>query len=96
MSHQRASELLNLLKQSEVVQQLLTRKRKSCRDPAGRGSITAYHVDLVSREKLPEEQHIAVLKKAAEEGLTAAQTRDVADAFKRVERGAIVVTELSC
>lgn len=32
--------------------------------------LTESHVRFVRREKLPPEQHIAILKKAAEEGLT--------------------------
>jgi ParB/RepB/Spo0J family partition protein len=47
--------------------------------------ITEFHVRAIRDVGLSDEDKIAVLNKAAREGLTAAQTRNVALAFKRVE-----------
>jgi ParB family chromosome partitioning protein len=85
MIQQTANRLLKLLEEPEEVQQMLTRPIGNHTRRVNSGSITAKHVELIRGAKLSESDRIAVLNKAAREGLTAAQTREVADAFKRVE-----------
>lgn len=78
MSRGQVSRLLSLLDESEEVQQLLV-------TPAGvtigdtSGAITERHVREARRSGLSETDRVTVLRKAAREGLTAAQTREGAD-----------------
>lgn len=90
MSQNRISVLMKLLEEPEEIQQLLTKPLAGVPDRNASKVITAYHVELVRPVKLSDSDRITVLQKAAKEGLTAAQTRDVAEAFK----GAALVTEL--
>lgn len=68
-------KLLALLEEPKEIQQMLTQPPAGVSRGHTSGTITAKHVEQVRAEKLPQEQHIAILKKAAEEGLTASQAR---------------------
>ncbi len=77
MSQGQASRLLALIKEPEPIKQILRENNSQ--------GITERHVRevrAVISDKADEPVKIAVIEKAAAEGLTAAQTRQVAEAVK--------------
>lgn len=78
-SPNRVGEMLFLLDEPVEVQ------RKVRKGKGGRGEsdgITEYHIRAVRRSGLQDEDRTAVIKKAASEGLTASQTRKIAESVK--------------
>jgi len=75
------SRYMALLRESSSVQNLVTRAEQggvsTARIP--KGKVTISHIDEVRESGLEEKYRTAVIRKAAKEGLTADQTRRVAD-----------------
>lgn len=82
MSQSQVVKLLKLLEEPIEVQQLLTEPTTTYSNGITPKILTESHVRAVRAEHLPKEQHIQVLQKAAEEGLTAQQAREEAQDLK--------------
>lgn len=76
----RLGRLLALLEEPKKIQELIGQPGVAIGNHLG--SLTESHIREVRAEQLPKEQHIQVLQKAAEEGLTAQQARKEAHDLK--------------
>ncbi|MGD0575519.1 MAG: ParB/RepB/Spo0J family partition protein [Anaerolineales bacterium] len=69
-----------LLTESPQIQKMIVRGADVVGAP--KGTVTEHHIRLVRQSGLPQSDREAVIKKAAKEGLTADQTRRVAETVK--------------
>jgi ParB family chromosome partitioning protein len=78
------SRYMGLLRENIKVQKLVTRFEPGgvSTERATKGKVTVSHVDQVRESGLESEYRSAIIEKAAKEGLTAEQTRRVAESIK--------------
>lgn len=72
-----------LLAESTDIQKMIVKAKDQASTP--KGTVTEHLVRLVRQSGLPQSEREAVIKKAAEEKLTAEQTRRVADTLKEAK-----------